>query len=48
MIKRKKHTLTMGGNHGTDPNQKFVKGGGTNRLERYRIPEDLIFSLFLD
>ena len=23
-------------------------GGGTNRLERYRIPEDLIFSLFLD
>ena len=23
-------------------------GGGTNRLERYRIPEDLIFSLFLE
>jgi len=28
--------------------QVSVKGGGTNRLERYRIPEDLIFSLFLD
>ena len=23
-------------------------GGGTNRLMRYRVPEDLIFSLFLD
>ena len=23
-------------------------GGGTNRLERYRVPEDLIYSLFLD
>ena len=23
-------------------------GGGTNRLERYRVPEDLIFSLFMD
>lgn len=23
-------------------------GGGTNRLDRYRVPEDLIFSLFLD
>tara|TARA_R110002020_G_scaffold147422_2_gene322771 strand:- start:201 stop:965 length:765 start_codon:yes stop_codon:yes gene_type:complete len=23
-------------------------GGGTNRLERYRVPEDLILSLFLD
>ena len=23
-------------------------GGGTNRLERYRIPPDLIYSLFLD
>jgi len=23
-------------------------GGGSNRLDRYRIPEDLIFSLFLD
>jgi len=23
-------------------------GSGTNRLDRYRIPEDLIFSLFLD
>ena len=23
-------------------------GGGTNRLDRYRVPEDLIFSLFMD
>ena len=23
-------------------------GGGTNRLERYRIPPNLIYSLFLD
>jgi len=28
--------------------KKTDVGGGTNRLERYRIPEDLIFSLFLD
>ena len=28
--------------------QKSVAGGGTNRLQRYRIPEDLIFSLLLD
>jgi hypothetical protein len=45
---KKKHRLTMGGNHGTDPNQKYSKGGGSNRLDRYRIPENLIFSLFLD
>lgn len=45
---KKKHKLTMGGNHGTDPKQEHVAGGGTNRLDRYRIPEDLIFSLFLE
>lgn len=45
---KKKHKLTMGGNHGTDPNQPHVAGGGTNRLDRYRVPEDLILSLFLD
>ena len=27
--------------------QVSVKGGGSNRLERYRIPEDLIFSLLV-
>jgi len=26
--------------------QLSVKGGGTNRLDRYRVPEDLILSLF--
>jgi len=39
-----KHKLIMGGNHGRDPNQKHVN----NLLDRYRIPEDLIFSLFCD
>jgi site-specific DNA-cytosine methylase len=29
-------------------NYLSIKGGGTNRLERYRIPEELILSLFLD
>ena len=33
---------------GTDENQSHVVGGGTNRLERYRIPPNLIYSLFLD
>ena len=46
--KKGKHRLTMGGNHGTDPNQLHVAGGGSDRLDRYRVPEDLILSLFLD
>tara|TARA_R100000951_G_scaffold95730_1_gene84880 strand:- start:2186 stop:2893 length:708 start_codon:yes stop_codon:yes gene_type:complete len=32
--------------HKTDVSKDV--GGGTNRLERYRIPADLIYSLFLD
>jgi len=32
--------------HKTDVSKDV--GGGTNRLERYRIPGDLIYSLFLD
>ena len=32
--------------HKTDVSKDF--GSGSNRLDRYRIPEDLIFSLFLD
>jgi len=32
--------------HKTDVSKDV--GGGTNRLERYRVPEDLIYSLFLD
>jgi len=32
--------------HKKQVNEDF--GGGTNRLERYRVPEDLIYSLFLD
>jgi len=53
---RKKHKLnvskdvhTIGekkGKHKTDVSIDF--GSGTNRLDRYRIPENLIFSLFLD
>ena len=45
----KKHKKGIGiGKKETDAGQVSVKGGGTNRLERYRIPEDLILSLFLD
>ena len=28
--------------------KKYTQDNGTNRLDRYRVPEDLIFSLFLD
>ena len=45
---KKKHKLTMGGNHGSDTSQPHCKGGGTNRLDRFRVPSDLIFSLLLD
>ena len=44
--KTNKHKQTLGGKNTI--NQKVVAGGGTNRLERYRIPPDLIYSLFLD
>ena len=47
--KIKKHKKGIGlGKKQLDAGQIMVKGGGTNRLDRYRIPEDLIFSLFLD
>ena len=49
MLNEKQHLKAIG--IGADANakgQKSVAGGGTNRLERYRIPEDLIFSLFLE
>tara|TARA_R110002126_G_scaffold476_1_gene3168 strand:+ start:934 stop:1680 length:747 start_codon:yes stop_codon:yes gene_type:complete len=46
---RKLHKKGIGlGKKETDAGQESVKGGGTNRLDRYRIPEDLILSLFLD
>tara|TARA_R110000851_G_scaffold36450_3_gene95085 strand:- start:5 stop:733 length:729 start_codon:yes stop_codon:yes gene_type:complete len=45
----RKHLKSIGiGADAIAKGQKSVAGGGTNRLERYRIPEDLIFSLFLD
>tara|TARA_R100000900_G_C3343703_1_gene165648 strand:- start:1323 stop:2120 length:798 start_codon:yes stop_codon:yes gene_type:complete len=34
------------GKHKKDVSKDY--GSGTNRLDRYRVPEDLIFSLFLD
>jgi len=42
------HTIgeKKGKKHKTDVSTDF--GSGTDRLDRYRIPEDLIFSLFLD
>ncbi len=48
-VKYSKHKMGIGlGKKQLDAGQVMVKGGGTNRLDRYRIPEDLIFSLFLD
>tara|TARA_R110000823_G_scaffold297603_2_gene417801 strand:- start:37 stop:834 length:798 start_codon:yes stop_codon:yes gene_type:complete len=48
-VGQRKHKMGIGlGKKQLDAGQVMVKGGGTNRLDRYRIPEDLIFSLFLD
>ena len=45
----RKHLKSIGiGKDAIAKGQKAVAGGSTNRLDRYRIPEDLIFSLFLD
>ena len=48
----KKHRVNVskvgcGQQHNTEKDLKFL-GRGTNRIDRYRIPEDLIFSLFMD
>tara|TARA_R100000278_G_scaffold120960_1_gene103942 strand:- start:6440 stop:7147 length:708 start_codon:yes stop_codon:yes gene_type:complete len=40
------HKKTCDG--GYDKRKKKVHDTGTNKLDRYRIPEDLIFSLFLE
>jgi site-specific DNA-cytosine methylase len=49
MLDNRKHKKSIGiGKKEVDAGQVSVKGGGSNRLDRYRIPEDLIFSLFLD
>jgi site-specific DNA-cytosine methylase len=49
MLDNRKHKKAIGiGKKQFDAGQVIVKGGATNRLERYRIPEDLIFSLFLE
>ena len=40
------HKGTLGGSHGKHT-QKFI-GSGTDRLDRYRVPPNLILSLFLD
>lgn len=50
----RKHKLNVSKDVHTVGEKKHLKqvnedfGGGTNRLDRYRIPEDLIFSLFLE
>jgi hypothetical protein len=50
---RKKHRIDMskslgsGGQKNTEKDLECL-GKGTNRIDRYRIPEDLIFSLFMD
>ena len=47
--KKRRHKKGIGlGKKQTDAGQVNVKGGGSNRLDRYRIPPDLIYSLFLD
>lgn len=40
-----KHKIAFGGDHGKGG--KREKGGGSNRLERYRIPDKLVEELFL-
>ena len=46
-LRRHKKALGIGKKE-TEAGQVSVLGGGTNRLERYRIPPNLIYSLFLD
>jgi len=47
--KSRKHKMGIGiGADSIAKGQKMVKGGGTNRLDRYRVPEDLIYSLFME
>ena len=41
-----KHKANVGG--GAKDSGQVNVGGGTNRLERYRVPRELIFSLLLD
>ena len=41
---RNKHKAVVAGGGGSKTGQKCI-GGGTNRLERYRVPEDLILCL---
>jgi len=47
---RKKHKLRVSDVHSenTGKNKSTNYGSGTNRLDRYRVPPNLIFSLFLD
>lgn len=54
--KRMKHRLNVSKDVHTVGEKKtkhkldvsITVGGGTNKLDRYRVPEDLIFSLFMD
>jgi len=46
MLKNYKHKAQVGG--GSKDSGQLNIGGGTNRLERYRVPSELIFSLLLD
>ena len=41
-----KHKAVVAG--GAGGGEQINIGGGTDRLDRYRIPPDLIYSLFLD
>lgn len=45
---RKLHKNNCGNTETLQCLKTLNAGSGTNRLDRYRVPEDLIFSLFLD
>lgn len=53
MIENKKHRVNLskdigcGSQKNTEKDLKFLNKG-TNRIDRYRVPADLIYSLFLD
>jgi site-specific DNA-cytosine methylase len=53
MIENKKHRVNMSkdigcGSQKNQPKDLKFLGKGTNRIDRYRVPSDLIYSLFLD
>jgi len=53
MLENKKHKVNLSvdigcGSQKNQPKDLKFLGKGTNRIDRYRVPSDLIYSLFLD